>query len=288
MLPAPGLGRNASATCSECGLGFTWVVLLNALRQLLPRFVEHARGRRETVTAIAWTWTWLVFPHRFWSRVTVERKVVLARAILWLMAVVVAMRLAEAAIVFLVYVWEATVSLRPIGAWWLIKKAALDAYNIRDLGGWGDPAPLGLVAGLLSLVSAAMLVILPITRRRAKIRLSLVLRAWIYSNALLAFVLLTNAVEIVASLAFSDMYNLGLGYGMDPSERVFRTVRASGFARAGVLPEIVAFMTLWQAWFWYSALKVGLRVPQAFVVTLALIVPAALATITVLVIRGLP
>lgn len=287
MVPPQGPARDAAGKCSECGLEFTWNGLFTALRQLLPGFVEHARGRWRVLTSIVHTWSWLVFPHRFWSRVTVERTVSLGRAFLWLLVAVGTLRLSETALILGTYAWEAAAGITPFAARGPTLDMLVNTYLIRSLAGWGDPAPVALAAGLFSLFAAIMLVVLPITRQRAKVRLTLVVRAWIYSHALLVPILLFNACEIVYSLIFVDVTNLWRTPD-EPSIRIAQGVRASAEMREIAMPILLLVMLLWLAWYWYSALRLGWRVPQALVVTLAMVIPAALAVLTFLVVRALP
>lgn len=202
MVPAPGPARDAVGKCSECGLGFTWNGLFDALRQLLPRFVEHSKGFRATAIAIFWTLAWLILPHRFWRRITIERKVRLPRAVLWLVVLIPLTRLSETLVIFLANAWAswlphiADVSMIPTMAelWYDLS----EVFTARANSGYydqGEP-PLAIIATLLSLFAALMFLILPQTRRQAKVRTALVIRCWVYSHALLAALYMWNLVSI--------------------------------------------------------------------------------------------
>ncbi len=283
MLPAPGPGRDACATCSECGLTFTWNGLFAALRELLPWFVEHTKGVRLTALAIPWTLAWLALPHLFWRRITVERRVRMDRAFLWL-ALVPILRLSETLVVFLAYAYDGSSGGRIMNSLATVKNTLIDAFNVRDLGPWYEGASITSPPFMVSAVSAIMLVLLPWTRRQAKVRMRLVVRTWIYSNALLIAILAWNVLEISNAAIFGHQSYRGPSGLM--SSRIHDMLLDAADARREGYHVILAFILAWHAWYWYSALRLGLRIKNAAMVALALLLPAALATLLYLLLSG--
>lgn len=283
MLPTPGPARDATATCSECGLTFTWNGLFAALRQLLPHFIEHSKGFAATLIAIPWTFAWLVLPHRFWSRVTIERKVRLSRAWLWVLVIVPTLRLSETAVILLAQTWHIVIFAYGAPSAYEVSKMVLDAFLIRTKNSWYHEPPLAQAALLLSLLSAVMLAILPQTRRQAKVRTALVVRCWLYSNALVAILYLWNAACVIHAALVPDGYMRGLGYS--PYQRIEEAIEQAADLRADAFPLFLAAMAAWQLWYWYSALR-SLRIKHAPMVTLSMVAAAALATVLVLLLEG--
>lgn len=289
MVPPPGPARDAAAVCSECGLGFTWNGLFEALRQLLPRFVEHSKGRLSTLIAIPWTFAWLILPHRFWRRITIERKVRLPRAFLWLVVILPLTRLSETLVIFLIRAWNEWIRyLADISKLPTFSEFARDvqlAFEARSNPGWRSdaPPPLTLVAVLLPFFATLMFLILPQTRRQAKVRLVLVARCWIYANALLAILFLWNLLSLGVSLVIPDEYAIYTG---STWYRINEILEESADSRTYGFLWILAAMIAWQAWYWHRAL-VALRVRHAGPVAASMLTAAALATMLILLLTGL-
>lgn len=289
MVPTPGPARDAVGKCSECGLGFTWNGLFDALRQLLPRFVEHSKGFRATAIAIFWTLAWLILPHRFWRRITVERKVRLPRAVLWLVVLIPLTRLSETLAIFLANAWAswlphiADVSMIPTMAelWYDLS----EVFTARANSGYydqGEP-PLAIIATLLSLFAALMFLILPQTRRQAKVRTALVVRCWVYSHALLAALYMWNLVSI--TYAGIVPYSGWQRWGFSPWEQIIDALNDASDFRSDAFLLLGSAMVAWQGWYWYTALR-SLRIPSAGWVAGSMVLAAMLATTLILLLSG--
>jgi len=281
MVPPPGPARDASATCSECGLEFNWTRLIEARKQLVPHFVEHAKGFRATIAAIPRTFAWLVLPHRFWRRVRIEHAIVLRRAVLWLALVAIAPTLIEVVAVLGLMTFGIATNQQPAP---LNTREAFQmltiAWHLRDLKTWIHPPPVVLIAAALPLCIAATLLILPQTRRQAKVRLAHVVRCWIYAHALAIIVLIWNCLSTLYAVFLTPRvygwWSNGLPYD------IFKYMQDAARSRTHAFPLILAAMLAWQAWYWFTALKIGLRVDRPAAVTASMPTAGTLACLGLL------
>jgi hypothetical protein len=71
--------------CPECGFGFTWAELLDALKNKHPYLFEYGRGRN--IKTLCKTWWRTSLPRRFWREVNPAQNVKVGRLILyWVIA----------------------------------------------------------------------------------------------------------------------------------------------------------------------------------------------------------
>lgn len=288
MVPPPGPARDASATCSECGLQFTWNGLFEAKEQILPRFVEHAKPGAALAISIPWTFSWLILPHRFWQRVTVERKVRLYRALLWLVLIIPATRLSETAVIVAINAWHdwiqdlAGIAMLPTFSELVDDARSAFVARSESYRWYSHPPPLALTATLLPIMAALMLLVLPHTRSQAKVRLVLVARCWVYANALLAILYLWNLASLIFGLVFPDPYS---NYSPFSAGRIEEVLDESAGSRNNAFLITFAAMIAWQAWYWLTALR-SLRVQHAGWVAASMVTAAALATALLLLLTG--
>ncbi|MDX2148811.1 MAG: hypothetical protein SFZ23_14955 [Planctomycetota bacterium] len=85
-------------TCSECGFVFRSADLLRPDRRDLPKFVEHAKSRGDLVRFAFRTFSWLVLPWRFWSRVRMHHRVRLRPMLLLFVLVLATAQLLQGAL----------------------------------------------------------------------------------------------------------------------------------------------------------------------------------------------
>lgn len=281
MVPPPGPARDASATCSECGLEFNWTRLIEARKQLVPHFVEHAKGFRATIAAIPRTFAWLVLPHRFWRRVRIEHAIILRRAVLWLALVAIAPILIEIVAILGLAAFGFATNRQPTPA---TIRQAIEMINaarsMRHVPGWYQSPPLVLIATALPLCIAAMLLVLPQTRRQAKVRLTHVVRCWIYAHTLAIIVLIWNCLSTLYAMFLTPRVygwsSNGLPYD------IFKYMQDAARSRTHAFPLILAAMLAWQAWYWFTALKIGLRVDRPAAVTASMLTAGTLACLGLL------
>lgn len=287
MVPPPGPARDASATCSECGLQFTWNGLFEAKEQIIPRFVEHAKPGAALAISIPWTFSWLILPHRFWQRVTIEKRVCLRRALFWLVVIIPLTRLSETLLILLFKSWDRVVAylagVATMPTWSQVVQDVDHSFNARSWVYWrsADNPPLASSAILLALFATLMLFILTHTRREAKLRGVLVVRCWIYANSMLATLYMWNLLSIVVSLLIPGQY----ATSGTTSKKIENILDDAANARADGILWILTAMTAWQAWYWVTALR-SLRVQHAGWVAASMVTAAALATALLLLLTG--
>jgi hypothetical protein len=79
--------------CTECGLEFDWVDVMDAKRVRLHWYSEHASGFKQMLARTPSTILRLLFPPVFWSRVTVMMEVRLRSLLLWVLTLAIGMHL---------------------------------------------------------------------------------------------------------------------------------------------------------------------------------------------------
>lgn len=271
----PASGGVDAGRCSECGLEFSWAALVEGVRGAVPSFIEHATGVGSVFFAFWRTWFWLLVPPRFYRRVRIEKRVHMARAWVWLILLLMMARSSEVALLIALTALNRlfVVPRKPVVDWNVIQAAA--TYRSEA---WRRPIPIAEALLIVSALCAVTLAAVPETRRKAKVRFTLVARAWIYSHALLAFwwwlclieatwsasrVLLTGGVSQWSR--WIDTFNYGSGPLLD--------------ARA----DAVLLLCLgWQLWYWHTATSAGLRIPRAWQITLAMAIISIIGTMALL------
>lgn len=265
---------DVAGTCPECGLHFDWADLLREDRARLPGFIEHPGHGGAWLGAVFLgralrTWLWTLFPPRFFARVKMHHRFNLARMLLWLPALCAAMFLAAAACTFVgsaIYF-----STGPAAA--AIEQALNHTVNEVGLNiasftpRWQLRMNLGRVRLPIYLLPAAaawalvpvLLLALPVTRRRARVRTVHVLRAAVYGCAwivpLFALRLINRAGMVV--LVAADRWLFG-------SQRPLY-VRTHWLG--AVLPTWTdiaygAAVALWLALWWWVAISRGMKLPH--------------------------
>jgi len=252
-------------TCSECGHAFAWADVFDPCRRDLPWLVEHAPGVRGLLRRILPTLARVLAARSYWKSVGVEVRVRLLPVVVMLAVVFAAVYLAGgvwfAASRYRQWTAPGPITALAYGTPTRADMLAAAAVNVLTYGVgeyWG-PSPSGwvfewsmvrypwclFVAGFHS-GWAIMLVALPDTRRRARLRLAHVGRAWVTGLVCLAPVLVSAIGE---------------------------RVRADG----GVVSEWVldwSFLAslVWVPWWWWCALRVGWRVEGSILVWFLLLI----------------
>lgn len=254
-----------SGLCPECGYNFHWSDVMRPDRHRCPGFFEHERGLWRSLVAAWRTLLWALLPMVFWTRVRMHHEVKVRRVLLW-------------PVVAFGSIWGLVVVGRLIaffgdGLYRLPFKTALAeasnavvfpvlmVYSAR----WGGGAP-GLIRidamilgwspvfyGVLgqAVCVPVLLMLLPVTRKRAKIRKAHVLRAAVYGQAWFACHLCVLLLTAVLGAIMTD-YDIAIGW--------------DGPVLAGL--EELAFiwgllLAMWIAVWWWCVLRLGFRMPQA-------------------------
>ncbi|MBS0197665.1 MAG: hypothetical protein JSR77_13000 [Planctomycetes bacterium] len=283
-------------TCSECGLELEWGDVVRPQRWQVPGFVEHATGLWGTFAAAWRTWWWTFSPRSFWRRVNITAQVRPRRWLVWLAIVMLGTRLFAAA----VYCAAATIDYRGNGGfgkvrdvWGAVAETTARAllrgvaradvyYSTRKPGVFRLPWHVDLSAypvpvvlrwtPLLFVLPPVVLLLLPVTRRMAKIRAAHVGRTFVYSLAPLGVILVLDVLNAVRVFTRVKI-------GVDPFEKWLLTPRCdpswpsvitehAGAVVTTALPLLTAWLTVW----WWQALHSwGLTKRKDLIATLVVI-----------------
>jgi hypothetical protein len=284
------------ATCSECGLVFEWSLVMRP-SLATPRWLVEARpmagdsfgwfGLR-ALWGVAWrawaTQARLLRPGRFWRRVGLQAPVRPTRLAMWIALCPIGL----IALLTLVFSLVALPDYLPGGVWSVHgalqgAKRVLIAHRTgimedlnsanRLLSPWHKPVWISSLLACV-LMASLMLLVLPDTRRVARVRARHVLRVLVYGLGwgVIALVLGAGQGAMAANLAGAQ-FDLGaLGeYWFDrgwPNQSLLIVDRQSWWGSAtGVLIDF-AFVTpcislAWWLAYWWFALSRGLRLRNA-------------------------
>ena len=256
-------------TCSECGLQFTWDMVLRPQLYDITWYTEHARGLRQFLYRTPRTILRMFRPRRFWNQLSVTKRTAIPALLLWCCITIIIIH---------------TISAIPTGlAYWdrfNYQSYTLDEYFyaygyhgyaqilVNGFGYpylWAEPVPyqdfifslkmhlgsdqygmtiyrqvvkpIGFQVGFMLIWSIVLLAI-PHTRRMAKIR-----RAHIARVAILSLFFAAFSFEVHRLL-------LALRFQNDPI----------GFLADMFQPLFSLFAALWQVWFWATAIVIGWKV----------------------------
>jgi hypothetical protein len=296
--------------CSECGLAFAWGGVFGASRLKVPGFVEHSRLWLTPLTA--WrTWAWTILPFLFWGKVRLELRPRLGRVALWVFFVLFVPWLL-AGIPCALIAWPRTIAAaRSVRSGYLLDlliapwrapysvPIQTTADSLMDF--IGDYPIFICVGAVMSIVFPLVLVCLPDTRARAKVRLSHVTRAAVYQFAWLAPVMFFQTVKVLASgigiqITIRQMAKVTPIPGPTPGSFVYPGAPATYWQT--VLQSVprdiewlardhwllwLAILLPWWLWWWWAALKRGYRLEHAWRVYGVVLIPTLLAAVIILV-----
>ncbi|GJM18425.1 MAG: hypothetical protein DHS20C14_06380 [Phycisphaeraceae bacterium] len=240
--------------CPECGHDFAWGNVFDMSRTDLPWLIEHAKGRREWVGRVIPTLRHACCPRSYWRDVTVDARVRLVPliafvAVVWLVPYLVSGAVfAQERAAFLTanryggpsdlqfaHAVAASAAVHPVATTWRFTSPWTRVE-------WQRRGVIVVFALAMHTTWPVMMLILPVTRRRARVRLAHVARAWITG-----FIAALPAWVIAMGLAHVD-------------QRWSRFMFPSWYREPGVLLWIlVPFI----AWWWWCVVRVGWRVEQA-------------------------
>lgn len=280
--------RPPTGTCSECGLSFEWRLVLSPGLAGWLWFIESA-GKRLTRACLITTWRALN-PPRFWRDVRLETQVVPQRIARWAVTTFGILFLALSFLVLAQAVAFATVATRTM-TWTTLpatpgsravfstptglaaaNPAAITLQSVLDsarqdlaetwnLRRWGAPrGPITLMWAIGATLMAPLVVLaLPHTRARAKVRHTHILRATAYSFcwlvALCLWSMVLRTVELALTIAdilrTANPTNLGWGFTM---RRLPFSAMEGGFAMLAAV-----LIAIWLAVYWSMVLSRGWR-----------------------------
>jgi hypothetical protein len=202
-------------TCTECGLGFGWREILGA-EVKRPRWcVEYASGRWRTAVAIVSTLVHAGWPWGFWKRIDITCEVRPKRLVLFIAVLLILTYVAVGLSNVAAEMRDALFPPAPIGATALV--GFVGPTYPTTVGGWVTTAlvpwlggywrpywtpVLGVAAALLfvHILSTTGFLVLPMSRRVAKVRWIHVFRIATYGTTLLVPVILCWLLAAVVSI----------------------------------------------------------------------------------------
>lgn len=301
--------------CSECGLEFDWADLFGFDRHRLLGLYEHA-PRVWNVRWAARTWVMAMWPSRFWTWVKMHHEIVPRRLAVWTLVFMLVLHVGSAVVQNLLAIPVAFRMQTPRPGWGSLT-ASLGEYLAVGVEPWLAPvvprritvelcgrveralvggttpsAPLEMELTAIMHVSAVllsatamagvMLLVLPDTRARLKIRRGHVARAVVYGCAF-----------TIAAFAALNLWRLGCAGAISVGSRDWFTQQWYGPSRhywywlwQAQMPAIVLGL-LWHAWWWRSAITHGLKFDRPRLVWLVVVIPSwIVAAITLIYLPG--
>jgi len=264
--------------CPECGHGFAWADVFDPSRTELVWYVEHAHSKWELIKRTPGTMRRLVLPWVYWRAVGVEAEIRLQRLLLWVVSFVVGLHLLVSVPVGFGY-WftQGRNSYGSLGG--LYQRAGLEglivpvvdavctpffsagiSYRSNRLIFFSgfitdselrDATLIALPFIGMTLLWMVVLLVAPVTRRRAKIRSAHVIRA-----LLISIITIAIAFELTRGAHMLDILT--------------SKGRFAGKFWVRVLTEsFIPLMMLWVLVFWGSAIRAGWKIrPSRLLITL--------------------
>ena len=269
-------------TCPECGLQFDWLNIFDPTRTRLPWYTEHAPSIYQLITRTPSTLIRLALPHKFWKLMHSTIVINLKTLIVWFALLALASHLATSAIYAVDYYLK--IKNRAGWGWNRFTNGGLYAYaelafnsvfrgifemwTPKDANGLNTVAiqlnpfaafsniylrPISISIGI-NLMWFLVLVVIPTTRRIAKIRTAHVLRAFILS--MLATLLILQISRYSArNKGYYWYISLEL-FGQDPFQQL---------------------IAIWQLFFWPAAIIHSWKIKPAKLLVILGSIAAVLA-----------
>lgn len=273
-----------NGACPECGLEFAWADVFDPSRVFLPWYIEHTGRKRAAARRFPATLRNLVLPNRFWKKLGVQSPVFPKRLWAWvgigvLASYIFVTMLSIGRSAYITFRWNQLATdavtqglIAPRAAaqyqtdmtrWSYWSDLVLDQLFVSwKLLVFGDDSAsqVALIFAAMILLWAVILVVIPTTRRLARLRMAHVQRAIMLSLmvGIISFMLtvLTGAVnEILLYAGQSVSGSWGNTYTLAQT----RFVQADYYVRWVVTVLFVATL-IWIQWFWIAAILRGWQI----------------------------
>lgn len=281
-------------TCSECGLVFAWADVFDPVRSDLRGFVEHVR-----TPVLGWasfraafrTWAWTAWPGRFYARVLMTHRFDWRRMLLWPLLILLPLHaLASALGSVRIAAFPRTFgSMTGVTGWQVVGYLSSWTFPIASLqpsaiGTMWPPQIVWLLSGAPAYVYmalamhggyAALMLVLPTTRRIAKLRIGHIARAAVYGLAWVPLLCVFRAARnglLLVQAAATPMPAGWPGVGAPGP----RPVRLADFGEEPIRFLLMAWVALW----WLSAMRRGWKLSEYWLVWGVLTVAAVLTALT--------
>lgn len=271
--------------CPECGFGFAWADVMDPARVDVGWYVEHAWSNWSIVKRTVPTLWYLIFPNRFWNRLTLMCRIRIGRLALCMFILFCITHMMSSVVMGLSIYEEARAQnirltryaqARPAQATYLMQQKIdlrVPAYWI-DLGvvsvthphrgflenEYAELAGMLMIAGFSSVALwGVILGVVPTTRRMAKLRYLHVVRAILLcvigSIVLLFLGRISDAIEQLSQLS---IYSAGLNEMIDRVSWILPTV---------LIVFGVCYL-IWIQWLWIAAIRIGWQIRPSWLLIL--------------------
>ncbi len=263
-----------TGTCPECGYTFAWADVTNPSRIQLPWYVEHAKSKRHLLKRTLPTLWILLFPNRYFRRLTMETPRSIKSYLLWLTLLMLILHILSTAALIAAnfgYHYQSNASIaqrmpavpsaeQQILATWItdfssinywkpiigeallfpiIQRSAFEQGISQVMAGTAT-ACLGISIMWLILYSA-----FPVTRKRTKLRMAHITRAMIVAGFL---PMLTFEIgRILEAIIFADNFLKPTFFFA--SSIIYSTIFV-----------LILWMIIWTQWFWIAATRIGWQI----------------------------
>ncbi len=277
-------------TCPECGLEFEWANVFDPGRVLLPWYVEHATTNRAMYRRAPATLWMMLIPNRFWKRLTVHYPVHSGKIWAFVLASVIATYVISFIFAVCITAFSTHSSnqfyaqVQPVNpavarqmgysevdmtelSYWTVSfaNAFRESFNYRaGLSQNGFSIALMMLA--MSLLWMTVMTAVPVTRRRAKIRIAHVNRAMALSciGIVLVYLLALTSDSILAlvstgSLTLNIVQHSGSNGGLSYSYSKGRFFQIESIANL-IMTICFAYAIIWVQWFWIAAIVRGWQI----------------------------
>lgn len=254
-------------TCPECGIDLIWADIFDPSRVSLDWYTEHASTKRAMLRRTTPTLWKLLIPNHYWREVGVHTQICFWPLTRWLVLLAIFIHtlaivpVAMGELQFNLWANSATLSqyYQSSGVMGIIYELVnaimvpiiyiQQDFNTVSFGGGGNInqspiATIGLTVLFLCLNTAwaMIMLVVPVTRRRAQLRKAHVYRAWWVS-----------CVCVVFNFEFTRIVSGLVGWANGGSLLLWLPYAFVALFIASVI---------WVQWFWIAAIKVGWSVQQ--------------------------
>lgn len=267
--------------CPECGTEFEWELIFRPERFALPWFVEHAPSAQHAARRWLPTLMHVLWPPRFWREVTVTRPVNPTKAVLWLALPCLVLHVVASVTALGTTAWYRVgpIKIQDVVDSFIVPFSNFDWLMYRrwwPTNVFEIPAPSAV--GAATCTFAVVLLLLPWTRRLAKLRTAHLIRATSFS---LWWVILLFAFRVWRNLdvirtAVTPPGGLPIP-GLPPGTWVATVV---GTPLGSEWPQGLGFVLFaWTLWWWWCACNIGWRVDRGRWVWALLAAAASIAAL---------
>lgn len=274
--------------CSECGLAIQWQNVLREDRQRLPWFFEHTPRRRLGYVRAWKTWFRTLLPGSFWKVVGLHHTTSVVRMVFWLLVLIVPLHAVGAGAADLSYELRiAAPGARFINSihlerashhmsFWTEPLVHPGAFSDFTFGYSRRPFFVRPIVAIVFVIPI-VLFLLPVTRKRAKVRVVHLVRATIYSFAWLVPLAMVRCVDLTMGAA-RQTWLVQTG----SAASYYNGVLPLGWANRWAL-WIMVILLFWIGSWWWFVIGRGLKLQQPRLTWFVLMVIASLVAVIILI-----